>query len=59
LLARVLEITEDHDFAAVDAFARHYTGEPYPNHDVPGFVLRAEVERWHVFGDPGGAPPAP
>jgi len=59
LLGRVVEITEDSDFSAVDAFARHYTGEPYPDHDTPGFVLRAEVERWHSFGDLGGPTAAP
>ena len=59
LLGTVVEISEDADFSLVDALARHYTGEPYPNHDAPGFVLRAEVERWHSFGEPGGSVPAP
>jgi PPOX class probable F420-dependent enzyme len=52
VLGRVVSVTEDSDFSAVDDFARHYTGRPYPNHDVPGFVLRVEVDRWHSFGDP-------
>lgn len=59
ILGRVVGITQDSDFATVDEFARHYTGRPYPNHDVPGYVLQVEVERWHVFGDPASdEPPA-
>ncbi len=53
LLGRVVEITEDSDFSFVDRLAGHYTGAPYPNHDVPGFILRVEIDRWHAFGDPG------
>ena len=52
VLGRVVAITRDTDFASVDEFARHYIGRDYPNHDVPGYVLRVEVERWHSFGDP-------
>jgi len=52
VLGRVVDITRDNDFTAVDEFARHYTGRQYPNHDTPGYVLRVEIERWHVFGDP-------
>jgi PPOX class probable F420-dependent enzyme len=52
VLGHVVGITRDSDFTAVDEFARHYTGRPYPNHDEPGYVLRVEVERWYVFGDP-------
>lgn len=59
LLGTVVAIDEDSDFATVDAVARHYTDGPYPNHDVPGFILSVEIERWHVFGEPGGPSPAP
>jgi PPOX class probable F420-dependent enzyme len=59
VLGRVVGITQDSDFAGVDEFARHYTGRDYPNHDVPGYVLRVEIDRWHVFGDPASdEPPA-
>jgi PPOX class probable F420-dependent enzyme len=59
VLGRVVGITLDRDFAGVDEFARHYTGRDYPNHDVPGYVLRVEIERWHLFGDPASdEPPA-
>jgi hypothetical protein len=59
VFGRVVGITLDRDFAGVDEFARHYNGRDYPNHDVPGYVLRVEIERWHLFGDPASdEPPA-
>jgi PPOX class probable F420-dependent enzyme len=54
LLGRMVEEREDLDLADIDALSRRYLGEPYDNRSYRGVTVVAEVERWHIWGNPGG-----
>ncbi|HEX2505693.1 MAG TPA: pyridoxamine 5'-phosphate oxidase family protein [Gaiellaceae bacterium] len=54
LLGRVVELREDPDLADIDALSQRYLGEPYEERSYRGVTAVAEVDRWHVYGNPGG-----
>ncbi|HET9213310.1 MAG TPA: pyridoxamine 5'-phosphate oxidase family protein [Gaiellaceae bacterium] len=56
LLGRAVEFRRDEGLADIDALARRYWGEPYDDREYRGVTVLAEIERWHIYGDPAGAP---
>ena len=56
LLGRAVEFRRDEGLADIDALARRYWGEPYDDREDRGVTVLAEIERWHTYGDPAGAP---
>lgn len=56
LLGRTVEFRRDEGLADIDALARRYWGEPYDDREYRGVTVLAEIERWHTYGDPAGAP---
>jgi hypothetical protein len=54
LLGRVVELREDPDLADIDALSHRYLGEPYEERSYRGVTAVAEVDRWHIWGSPGG-----
>jgi hypothetical protein len=55
LLGRIVEEREDLDLADIDALSHRYLGEPYDDRSYRGMTVRAEVEWWYIWGDPGGS----
>ncbi|TMJ98029.1 MAG: PPOX class F420-dependent oxidoreductase [Actinobacteria bacterium] len=55
LVARAVEFRPDPEYADIDRLSMHYLGEPYEDHSYDGTTVLAEVERWQIYGDPGGA----
>ena len=47
---RIVEGTDDVDLADIDRISRHYTGQPYGNHDRPRVTARIDIDRWHAWG---------
>ena len=41
---------KDDDLADIDALARHYTGDAYPNRERPRVSAWIAIERWHGWG---------
>jgi PPOX class probable F420-dependent enzyme len=52
LLGRMVDSWPDTDLADIDALSQRYLGEPYEDRDYRGVTVRAEIERWHTYGDP-------
>jgi PPOX class probable F420-dependent enzyme len=55
LLGRAVEFRDDADLADIDALSQRYLGEPYDDRSYRGVTVIAEVERWHIWGNPGGS----
>ncbi len=55
VLGRAVEIRDDPEFVDVDRLAMHYEGKPYEDRDWRSVTVLVEVDRWHTYGDPGGA----
>ena len=47
LRGRVVSLEEDADFSDIDRISRHYTGQPYSDHERGRVSAWIEVERWH------------
>jgi PPOX class probable F420-dependent enzyme len=54
LLGRAVEFRDDSDLADIDALSERYLGEPYDDRSYQGSTVVAEVNRWHIWGNPGG-----
>jgi hypothetical protein len=54
LLGRAVEFRDDSDLADIDALSERYLGEPYDDRSYQGLTVVAEVNRWHIWGNPGG-----
>jgi PPOX class probable F420-dependent enzyme len=54
VLGRAVEFRDDPDLAAIDALSHRYLGEDYEDRDYSGVSVLVEVDRWHMWGDPGG-----
>ena len=48
---RVVSITEDVKHRDIDRLARHYIGQPYPDHRRPRVSAHVEIDRWHGWGE--------
>jgi hypothetical protein len=46
----VARIEDDEDLADIDALARHYTGDAYPNRERPRVSVCAGIRRVHAWG---------
>jgi PPOX class probable F420-dependent enzyme len=55
ILGSAVEFREDTDLAGIDALSQRYLGEPYEDRDYTGVSALVEIERYHTWGDPGGA----
>jgi PPOX class probable F420-dependent enzyme len=49
LRGRATTPEEDPGCQAIDRLARHYTGQPYSQHDRKRFSAWIEVESWHAW----------
>lgn len=47
----VVEIVDDPDLVDIDRLAEHYNAGPYPTRDRKRVSVRAEIDRWHGWGD--------
>ena len=52
ILGRAVDVRPDAELADIDALSQRYLGEPYEDRDYRGVTVRAEIERWHTYGDP-------
>jgi PPOX class probable F420-dependent enzyme len=52
ILGRAVDVRPDTDLADIDALSHHYLGVPYGDRGYRGVTVRAEIERWHTYGDP-------
>lgn len=52
ILGRAVDVRPDAELADIDALSQRYLGEPYEDRGYRGVTVRAEIERWHTYGDP-------
>jgi PPOX class probable F420-dependent enzyme len=54
LRGRVVALEEDPDHSDIDRISRHYTGQPYSDHERGRVSAWIEVDRWHgwAVGEP-------
>lgn len=46
----VTDLVDDTALSDIDRIARHYTGQPYGNHDRPRVTALIAIDRWHAWG---------
>jgi PPOX class probable F420-dependent enzyme len=49
LRGRVVSLDEDTSFEDIDRISRHYTSQPYSDHDRGRVSARIEVDSWHSW----------
>jgi PPOX class probable F420-dependent enzyme len=47
----VVAVADDPELADIDSLSKHYTGAPYSNRERPRVSARAEILRWHGWGE--------
>jgi len=55
LVGTVEALRADAGLADMDAICRRYTGEAWPGRDDRRSTAVVRIDRWHAWGEPGGA----